>query len=153
MQQHSGGCSPVAYASRTLTATEKHYAQIEKESLAATWACEKFEDYILGLNFTLETDHKPLVALLGHHDFELLPHLQHFHLRLMHYSYIIQHVPGRDLYIADALSHTPLSITADESLEKETTSYVNSIIGGLLASDIYISNGLYTTSRTVYNLH
>ena len=63
MQQHSEGWHPVAYASRNLTATEEHYAQIEKEALAATWACEKFEDYILGLNFTLEMDHKPLVSL------------------------------------------------------------------------------------------
>ena len=45
-------------------------------------------------------------------------------------------MPGHDLYTADALSCTPLSITADESLEKETTSYVNSIIGGLPASDM-----------------
>ena len=54
----------------------------------------------------------------------------------MSYSYIIQHVPGCDLSTADALSRMPLSITADESLEKETTSYVNSIIGGLPASDM-----------------
>ena len=44
-----------------LTETERHYAQIEKEDLAVTWACEKFRTYLLGLNSTIETDHKSLV--------------------------------------------------------------------------------------------
>ena len=39
---------PVAYASQSMTSTEKGCAQIEKEALAITWACQKFTDYILG---------------------------------------------------------------------------------------------------------
>ena len=31
-----------------MTETEKRYAQIEKEALAATWACEWFSNYVLG---------------------------------------------------------------------------------------------------------
>ena len=40
--------SPVAFASRTMTETERRYAQIEKEALAITWACEKFSNVYLG---------------------------------------------------------------------------------------------------------
>ena len=62
MQQQEQDWRPVAYASRALTETEHLYAQIEKkEALAITWACEKFRTYLLGVNFTIETDHKPLV--------------------------------------------------------------------------------------------
>ena len=56
---------PVAYASRSMTSTEQRYAQIEKEALAITSACEKFNDYILGKDILTETDQKPLVPLFG----------------------------------------------------------------------------------------
>ena len=46
-----------------MTETERRYAQIEKEALATTWACEKFSDFILGKRIQVETDHKPLVPL------------------------------------------------------------------------------------------
>ena len=56
---------PVAYCSRSLSNTEQKYAQIEKEALALTFGCERFSDYLIGKQFHVETDHKPLVSLLG----------------------------------------------------------------------------------------
>ena len=49
----------VVYASRSLTSTEQKYSQIEKESLGITWACERFCEYLIGIKFQVETDHKP----------------------------------------------------------------------------------------------
>ena len=37
-KQPSGEMRPVAYASRSMTETERRYAQIDKEALAITWA-------------------------------------------------------------------------------------------------------------------
>ena len=92
-----------------MSETETRYAQIKKEALAITWACEKFATYILGKHISIETDHKPLVPLLGSkHLDNLPPRLLRFRLRLMRFSYSIQHVPGKLLYTADTLSRAPL---------------------------------------------
>ena len=53
LQANDNGYGPVAYASRYMTEMEKRYAQIEKEALASTWACEKFSTYILGAKFLI----------------------------------------------------------------------------------------------------
>ena len=73
LQKHNGEWKPIAFASRSLTDTERRYAQIEKEALVLTWACEKFSEYVLGKPIQLETDHKPLVPLLGKKSLDSLP--------------------------------------------------------------------------------
>ena len=64
-QQSNGQSRPVAYASRKLTETELRYSQIEKEALSLSWACDRFKMHLVGKQFTLENDHKPLLTLLN----------------------------------------------------------------------------------------
>ena len=83
LQNSNSRWQPVAFASRVMSDTERRYAQVEKEALAITWACEKFSTYILGKKFMIETDHKPLVPLLGtKHLDDLPPRVLRFRLRL-----------------------------------------------------------------------
>ncbi len=52
-----------AYASRALTQVEQKYSQTEKEALAVVYGCEKFHIYLVGAEFELDTDHKPVEVI------------------------------------------------------------------------------------------
>ena len=121
LQQERSEWKSIAFASRSMTETETRYTQIEKEALATTWACEKFATYILGRKFQIETDHKPLVPLLGSKNLDSLPpRILRFRLRLARFDYTISHVPGKLMYTADTLSRAPLANKAnDHKLEQE----------------------------------
>ncbi|XP_037567177.1 uncharacterized protein K02A2.6-like [Dermacentor silvarum] len=109
LQTNDGKRQPVAYASRAMTPTEQKYAQVEKEALAITWACERFRMYVLGLQFSIETDHKPLVPLFSTKRIdEMTPRLQRFRMRVLEYDFTISHIPGKDMHTADVLSRKPL---------------------------------------------
>ena len=136
-QYDKGFLKPVAYASRSMSETEQRYAQIEKEALAITWACEKFSNYLIGSKFKIQTDHKPLVPLLSTKDLAELPiRVQRFKLRLMRYNFTISHIPGKDLITADALSRSPCGSPSisDEQFEDETRAYVDTVVSDLPAT-------------------
>ena len=63
LQEHGNEKFPVSYASRKLLKREKAYSVIEKECLAIIWAVQKFEPYLYGNEFDLETDHQSLVYM------------------------------------------------------------------------------------------
>ncbi|XP_055843088.1 uncharacterized protein K02A2.6-like [Episyrphus balteatus] len=136
-EDSDGFLKPVAYASRTLTETEKGYAQIEKEALAITWAtCEKFRDYVTGMSFFIETDHKPLVPIFTSKNLdELTPRLQRFRMRMLQFLFKIFYTPGKDLIAADALSRSPVvSSNQSQESEEDLSTFVKAIISVIPAT-------------------
>ncbi|XP_043229035.1 uncharacterized protein K02A2.6-like [Amphibalanus amphitrite] len=102
-----GSERPIAFASRTMTPTERNYAQVEREGLSIMFGLKKFHQYLYGRLFTLVTDHQALTSLLGPHT--AVPPLaaarmQRWALMLAAYSYKIEYRRS-DLHgNADALS-------------------------------------------------
>ena len=112
-----GGERPIAFASQTLTATERAYSQLDKEALAIVYGVKKYHQYLYGRQFQLKTDHKPLIHIFS--EKKATPtmassRIQRWALTLGVYSYTIQFRKGCDNGNADALSRLPLPSTRKE---------------------------------------
>jgi hypothetical protein len=98
---------PIEFASRSLTDTQRRYAQIEKELLAVQFGMTHFHHYVYGNQVTVETDHKPLVGLVDKPIGLCFPRIQRMRLQLQVYSYQLFYRPGKELVLADTLSRAP----------------------------------------------
>ena len=97
----------VAFASKSLSDTEKRYANIERELLSVVFTCEHFQTYLLGREFTVENNHKPLEMIALKNLVAAPPRLQRILLRLQPFDCNIKYKPGKEMLLADALSRLP----------------------------------------------
>ena len=95
----------VAYESRVLSDAEKSLQIYEKELLAVIHARSSWKHYLLGADFTVQTDHQTLRY------FHTQTKLSKKHMRwanfLSMFHFQIVHVDGKKNVVADALSCTP----------------------------------------------
>ena len=109
-----GSERPVAFASRSLAVAERGYAQIDREALAVLFGVKQFHQYVSGRRFTILTDHKSLVKLLGENKRVPLMasgRMQRWAMMLSGYQYQLRYRPGSANANADALSRLPLAVT------------------------------------------
>ena len=111
LQLHKEGWHPVAYASRSLNSSEKRYAQIEKETLAILFGAERFNHYVYGTQFSVESNHEPLQAIFKKSINNAPPRIQRMLLLLQKYDFDLNFVPGRSIPVPDALSRAFLNAT------------------------------------------
>ena len=120
---------PVAYASRSLTETEKRYANIEKELLSVVFGLERFNQYVYGKHVHVYSDHKPLTPISQRPIHANPARCQRLLLRLQKYDYKLSYKPGKDHVIPDTLSRATIpSLTHDTVLETECELNVHMIL-------------------------
>ena len=94
-EQGEGAWRAVCYASKSLSAVERRYSQTEKEALALVWSVERFHVYLLGREFELVTDHKPLEVI-----YSLISkpntRIERWVLRLQPYHFTVTYKPGKE---------------------------------------------------------
>lgn len=135
----------ISYASKSLSATERRYCQTEKEALAIVWSIEKFRLYLLGRDFELETDHRPLTAI-----FKPTSHppgrIERWVLRLQPFKFRIIYRPGKQ-NIADPLSRLSLT-TSNEDIDMcDDKIYISAITDSVAVDVSEIKNALDTDSE------
>ena len=102
MQQDNGELFPVSYASKKLSDREKRYATIERECLALVWAIKKFQVYLYGKTFVLQTNHQPL-SYIDRCKVEN-PRIMRWAMFLQSYSIQIEAIKGSENVGADYMS-------------------------------------------------
>ena len=104
LQEVAGEKFPVAYASKKFNKHQMRYSVMEKECLAVVWAVLKFEPYLYGKEFVIETDHQPLTCI--RRSKVANNRIMRWALALQPYRFRIKVIKGIDNVGADYLSRS-----------------------------------------------
>jgi len=114
LSQVQGGAERViAYASQSLSRTEKNYGVTKKELLAVVYYTRSCRQYLLGWKFPIITDHSALKWLRKTP--ELIGQQARWCEILEEFDFQIVHRPGRNHSNADAFSRRPCRQCGKES--------------------------------------
>lgn len=112
-QVEDTGKKVIAYASRSLTKSEKNYSAYKLEFLALKWAVtEKFSDYLQMNHFTVLTDNNPLTYILTTAKLDATG--QRWAAALGEYNFEIHYRAGTKNADADGLSRYPFEKEYEE---------------------------------------
>ncbi|KAL7824891.1 hypothetical protein SRHO_G00343510 [Serrasalmus rhombeus] len=116
-QDQGEGLRPVAFVSRSLTPSERHYPAHKLEYLALKWAVvDKLHDYLYGAKFEVRTDSNPLTYVLTSAKLDATGH--RWLAALSTYDFSLKYRAGTQNIDADALSRRP---HPDKTVEQQWT--------------------------------
>ena len=95
---------PVYFTSKALMDVQKGYVAIEIESLAVAWAIEKFHHFLYASHFIVETDWKPIEAILSKCLNQATPKIQWILIRTFAYLFTVRYIPVVTNQLANCLT-------------------------------------------------
>ncbi|KAL8599054.1 hypothetical protein ACOMHN_006863 [Nucella lapillus] len=104
-QEYEDGLRPVSCASKKLKPAELNYPVIEKECLAMVWGIQRFERYLYGNPFLVQTDHSPLQYL--DRVKSASGRITRWALLLQPFQFSVEAISGKENVSADYLSRMP----------------------------------------------
>lgn len=72
--------------------------------MAIVFVAKRFHQYVFGRPVTVQSNHKPLEAIVRKPQNKAPAHLQGMSLQLQRYDLNITYTPGKHMYITDTLS-------------------------------------------------
>ncbi|CAF4597229.1 unnamed protein product, partial [Rotaria sp. Silwood2] len=117
LQIYPEGDRPVAYISKKFTQAQRKWSPMEQECYAFICALEKWHNYLSGIKFTWETDHKALTQL--NKKAQLNKRCERWRLKILEYDFQVKYIPGSTNSMPDYLSRSPVD-DAEEDPDEVT---------------------------------
>jgi transposase InsO family protein len=106
LQIYPEGDRPLAYLSKKLTPAQRKWSPIEQECYAFICALDKWSNYLSGVKFTWETDHKALTQL--NQKAQINKRCERWRLKILEYDFTVRYIPGPLNAMPDYLSRSPV---------------------------------------------
>ena len=103
-QESDKGKEPLCFFSRTFTPAQTRYSTYDRELLAIYSAIKHFKYLLEGRNFTIFTDHKPLIFAFKQNIEKASPRQARQLLYITEFTTDIQYIKGNENIVADAMS-------------------------------------------------
>uniref|UniRef100_A0A8C1HXU3 Gypsy retrotransposon integrase-like protein 1 n=1 Tax=Cyprinus carpio carpio TaxID=630221 RepID=A0A8C1HXU3_CYPCA len=137
---------PIAFASKTLTASQKKYPAHRLEFLALKWSvCEKFSHWLKEHSFTVWTDNNPLTHIMTKPKLDACE--QRWVSKLAPYFFDIKHIAGVKNIVADTLSRDPFARSISHRLMNESYNRL------LTEADVVEKEGIQDVFRLKVECH
>ena len=132
LQIYPDGDRPIAYLSKKFTQAQHKWSPMEQECYAFICALDKWHNYLSGIKFTWETDHKALTQL--NEKAQINKRCERWRLKILEYDFKVKYIPGSTNSMPDYLSRSPVDDAEEDPVEtsilisRETQTNLNDTI-------------------------
>ncbi|CAF1177889.1 unnamed protein product [Rotaria sordida] len=117
LQIYPEGDRPIAYLSKKFTQAQRKWSPMEQECYAFICALDKWHNYLSGITFIWETDHKALTQL--NKKAQINKRCERWRLKILEYDFKVKYIPGSINLMPDYLSRSPVE-DAEEDPDETT---------------------------------